>query len=336
MEIATAPVDVGGTRAAGSVGDAVEPSRPSGRQVLIASPHGFCAGVERAVATVSDALRRYGAPIYVRGEIIHSEHVVHELSRKGARFVASEDEIPEGEVCVFSAHGVSPEVRANAERRRLRVIDATCPLVAKVHVEVRRYARQGRQVILIGRRGHDEIEGTTGEAPEHVWVVADEADIDALPLAADTPVAYAVQTTLAVDDTAHLVSHLRRRFSDLVGPSKDDICYASQNRQAAVKAIAPRCDVILVLGARNSSNSNRLVEVARAQGTPAYLISSSYAFDASWLGDARVVGLSAGASAPQRLVDRTLARLATMGFDDVRTHEEVTETVRFPQPRMPA
>jgi 4-hydroxy-3-methylbut-2-en-1-yl diphosphate reductase len=336
MEIATAPVDVGGTRAAGGVDDAAQEARPSGGQVLIAKPHGFCAGVERAVATVSDALRRYGAPIYVRGEIIHSQHVVHELSRQGARFVASEDEIPEGEVCVFSAHGVSPEVRANAERRRLRVIDATCPLVAKVHVEVRRYARQGRQVILIGRRAHDEIQGTIGEAPEDVWVVADEEEIDALPLAADEPVAYAVQTTLAVDDTAHLVARLREKFSDLVGPSKDDICYASQNRQAAVKAIAPRCDVVLVLGARNSSNSNRLVEVARAQGTPAYLVPSSYAFDASWLGGARVVGLSAGASAPQGLVDATLVRLASMGFDEVHTHEEVIETVRFPQPKMPA
>jgi 4-hydroxy-3-methylbut-2-enyl diphosphate reductase len=336
MEIATAPVDVRGGPSAGGAADADSAGKRSGGQVLLAYPHGFCAGVERAVATVSDALRRYGAPIYVRGEIIHSQHVVHELSRKGARFVSSEDEIPEGEVCVFSAHGVSPEVRANAERRRLRVIDATCPLVSKVHVEVRRYARQGRQVILIGRRGHDEIQGTIGEAPDDVWVVADEDDIDALPLAADEPVAYAVQTTLAVDDTAHLVARLRERFTDLVGPSKDDICYASQNRQAAVKAIAPRCDVVLVLGARNSSNSNRLVEVARAQGTPAYLVPSSYAFDASWLSGARVVGLSAGASAPQRLVDATLVRLASMGFDEVHAHEEVTETVRFPQPKMPA
>jgi 4-hydroxy-3-methylbut-2-enyl diphosphate reductase len=191
-------------------------------------------------------------------------------------------------------------------------------------------------VILIGRVGHEEVEGSMGEAPDNVWVVADEAEIDALPLAPDTPVAYAVQTTLAVDDTAHLVARLRERFTDLVGPSKDDICYASQNRQAAVKAIAPRCDVVLVLGARNSSNSNRLVEVARAQGTPAYLVTTSYAFDPSWLGGANVVGVSAGASAPQRLVDATLERLAGMGFDDVRAHEEVAEDVTFPAPRLPA
>jgi 4-hydroxy-3-methylbut-2-en-1-yl diphosphate reductase len=303
--------------------------------VLLAYPHGFCAGVERAVDTVSRALDRYGAPVYVRGEIIHSRHVVDDLERRGACFVASEEDVPEGAVCVLSAHGVAPAVRRNAHRRGLRVVDATCPLVSKVHVEVGRYAREGRTIVLIGHRGHEEVEGTLGEAPQRTHVVADEAEIDVLPIPDDAPVAYAVQTTLAVDDTAHLVAHLRERFTDLVGPRTDDICYASQNRQAAVKAIAPRCDVVLVAGARNSSNSNRLVEVAEAQGTPAYLVPNAFRIDPVWLGHARVVGLSAGASAPQGLVDATLRRLAGLGFDEVRTHEETTESVRFPPTKLP-
>jgi 4-hydroxy-3-methylbut-2-en-1-yl diphosphate reductase len=303
--------------------------------VLLAYPQGFCAGVERAVDTVLRALDRYGAPVYVRGEIIHSRHVVDDLERRGACFVPSEEEVPEGAVCVLSAHGVAPAVRRNAHRRGLRVVDATCPLVSKVHVEVRRYAREGRTVVLIGRRGHEEVEGTLGEAPQRTHVVADEAEIDALPIPDDAPVAYAVQTTLAVDDTAHLVARLRERFTNLVGPRTDDICYASQNRQAAVKAIAPRCDVVLVAGARNSSNSNRLVEVAEAQGTPAYLVPNAFRIDPVWLGHARVVGLSAGASAPRRLVDATLRRLAGLGFDEVRTHEETTESVRFPPTKLP-
>jgi 4-hydroxy-3-methylbut-2-en-1-yl diphosphate reductase len=288
--------------------------------VVLAYPQGFCAGVERAVDTVLRALDRYGAPVYVRGEIIHSRHVVDDLERRGACFVPSEE---------------APAVRRNAHRRGLRVVDATCPLVSKVHVEVRRYAREGRTVVLIGRRGHEEVEGTLGEAPQRTHVVADEAEIDALPIPDDAPVAYAVQTTLAVDDTAHLVARLRERFTNLVGPRTDDICYASQNRQAAVKAIAPRCDVVLVAGARNSSNSNRLVEVAEAQGTPAYLVPNAFRIDPVWLGHARVVGLSAGASAPQRLVDATLRRLAGLGFDEVRTHEETTESVRFPPTKLP-
>jgi 4-hydroxy-3-methylbut-2-en-1-yl diphosphate reductase len=304
--------------------------------VVLASPHGFCAGVERAVDTVLRALERYGAPVYVRGEIIHSRHVVDDLERRGACFVASEEEIPEGAVCVLSAHGVAPAVRRSAHRRGLRVVDATCPLVSKVHVEVRRYAREGRTIVLIGHRGHEEVEGTFGEAPRRTHVVADEAEIDALPIPYDAPVAYAVQTTLAVDDTAHLVARLRERFTDLIGPRKDDICYASQNRQAAVKAIAPSCDVVLVAGALNSSNSNRLVEVAEAQGVPAYLVPNAFRIDPVWLAHARVVGLSAGASAPQGLVDATLRRLASLGFREVRTHEETTESVRFPPAKLSA
>jgi 4-hydroxy-3-methylbut-2-enyl diphosphate reductase len=306
-------------------------------RVLVAHPHGFCAGVERAIRTVELALERYGPPVYVRGEIVHSDLVVRDLSERGAIFVASEAEVPEGEVCVLSAHGVTPAVRKRAAARGLRVIDATCPLVAKVHVEVRRYIRAGRTVVLIGRRGHDEVEGTVGEAPpERIFVVADVAEIDALPIAADAPVAYVMQTTLAVDDTLPLVARLRERFSDLVGPGKDDICYASQNRQAAVKAIAGDTDVVLIAGARNSSNSNRLVEVAEAQGKRAHLVPAGSAVEPSWLEGAGVVGLGAGASAPQGLVDAILGRLSDLGYDDVVSRTVTEERVRFPDPRWPA
>jgi 4-hydroxy-3-methylbut-2-en-1-yl diphosphate reductase len=307
-----------------------------GAKVLLALPMGFCAGVERAIDVVETALREYGAPVYVRGQIVHSEHVISQLSRAGAVFVDSEDEIPEGAVCILSAHGVSPEVRRHVAERELRVIDATCPLVAKVHVEVRRYARAGRTIVLIGRRGHEEVEGTLGEAPERTHVVMSEEEIDALPIAPDAPVAYAMQTTLAVDDTARLVARLRERFSDLVGPGKDDICYASQNRQAAVKGIARECDVVLVAGARNSSNSNRLVDVARAQGTAAHLVPDAPALQPAWLESARVVGVGAGASAPRELVDAVLARLAELGYDDVEERVVTRETVAFPSPRLPA
>jgi 4-hydroxy-3-methylbut-2-enyl diphosphate reductase len=304
--------------------------------VLLAHPHGFCAGVVRAIDTVERALERYGPPVYVRGQIIHSPLVLADLERRGARFVASEDDVPEGEVCVLSAHGVSPAVRTNARRRGLQVADATCPLVAKVHVEVRRYVDAGRDVVLIGNRGHEEVEGTLGEAPDRIHVVADEADIDALPIPADAPVAYVAQTTLAVDDTADLVARLEERFTDLVGPRKSDICYASQNRQAAVRAIAPRCDAVLVAGARNSSNSNRLVEVAAAAGSSAHLVPSADAIDPAWVETAETVGLGAGASAPQRLVDAVLERLAALGFTDVHDHEETVEDVAFPPARLPA
>ena len=310
-------------------------ARERSGKVLLAYPHGFCAGVDRAIDVVERALDEYGAPVYVRGEIIHSGHVIDELSRHGARFVASEDDIPEGEVCILSAHGVAPEVHDNAHRRGLRVIDATCPLVTKVHVEVRRYTREGRTVVLIGHRGHEEIEGTLGEAPQSTYVVADEAEIDALPIPRDAPVAYVVQTTLAVDDAADLVARLRERFTDLVGPRKDDICYASQNRQAAVKTIAPDCDAVLIAGARNSSNSNRLVEVARAQGTDAYLVPEVEVLDRAWLEGAGMVGVGAGASAPKRLVDAILARLAELGYGDLSSNVETTEDVHFPLPRWP-
>jgi 4-hydroxy-3-methylbut-2-enyl diphosphate reductase len=305
--------------------------------VVVAYPHGFCAGVERAVKVVEDALDRFGAPVYVRGEIVHSGHVVEQLERRGARLVRSEDEVPPGAVCVLSAHGVSPAVRERVRARGLRVVDATCPLVAKVHVEVRRFVRAGRIVVLIGRRGHEEVEGTIGEAPAgRLFVVATAEDVDALPIPAGAPVAYATQTTLAVDDTLPVIARLRERFADLAAPGKDDICYASQNRQAAVKAIAELCDVVLVAGARNSSNSNRLVEVARAHGTAAHLVPDAPELEAAWLDGARVVGLGAGASAPKALVDAILARLAELGFDRVSAHEVTTENVRFPAPRWPS
>jgi 4-hydroxy-3-methylbut-2-en-1-yl diphosphate reductase len=310
---------------------------PAGGTVMVAHPHGFCAGVERAIGAVEAALERFGAPVYVRGEIVHSGHVVRTLERRGARFVASEEEVPVGAVCVLSAHGVAPAVRARADARGLRVLDATCPLVAKVHVEVRRYVRAGRTVVLIGRRGHEEVEGVTGEAPEgRVLVVESAAEIDALPVARDAPVAYVTQTTLAVDDVRPLVARLRERFTDIVGPGKDDICYASQNRQAAVKAIAPACDAVLIAGALNSSNSNRLVEVARAAGTPAHLVPDAPALRTEWLDGARVVGLGAGASAPRALVDAILARLAELGYAaPAAPRAGAGETVRFPPPRWP-
>jgi 4-hydroxy-3-methylbut-2-en-1-yl diphosphate reductase len=305
---------------------------------MVAYPHGFCAGVERAIGAVEAALERFGAPVYVRGEIVHSGHVVRGLERLGARFVASEEDVPAGAVCVLSAHGVAPAVRERAHARGLRVVDATCPLVAKVHVEVRRHAHAARYVVIIGRRGHEEVEGVAGEVPpERVFVVARAADVDALPIPRSAPVGYVTQTTLAIDDVLPLIAHLRARFTDVVGPGKADVCYASQNRQAAVQAIAPRCDVVLIAGARNSSNSNRLVEVARAAGTPAHLVPDAPALRTAWLDGVRVVGFGAGASAPPVLIDAILARLEELGYDAAPAGSEgVAETVRFPAPRLPA
>ncbi|HEX2050312.1 MAG TPA: 4-hydroxy-3-methylbut-2-enyl diphosphate reductase [Actinomycetota bacterium] len=302
------------------------------KKVILAAPRGYCAGVDRAVQIVERALETLGAPVYVRKEIVHNRHVVTELQKRGAIFVDSESEVPEGAVCVFSAHGVSPDVRRNAEARNLHVIDATCPLVTKVHLEAKRFARGGRKIVLVGHVGHEEIEGTAGEAPESTVVIEDVSQIDELDVAPDEPVAYLTQTTLSVDDTLEVVDALRERFSDLQGPRKDDICYATQNRQVAVKAIAPRSDVVLIVGALNSSNSNRMVEVARAAGTPAYLVPDETALDESWLRDAETVGVSSGASAPEVLVDRLLDRLAGLGYTDIETHEVTTEDVTFSLP----
>ena len=301
-------------------------------KVLLAAPRGYCAGVDRAVQIVERALETCGAPVYVRKEIVHNLHVVKELEDRGAIFVESEREIPEGAVCIFSAHGVSPEVRANAVARNLQVIDATCPLVTKVHLEAKRFARSGRKIVLIGHEGHEEIEGTAGEAPEQTYLIEDPEQIEGLGLDEDEPVSYLTQTTLSVDDTLDVVEALRARFTDIEGPRRDDICYATQNRQVAVKAIAEDADVVLVVGALNSSNSNRMVEVARKAGKPAYLVPTVDDLDPLWLDGARVVGVSSGASAPEVLVDRLLERLRALGFDEVEEKEVTSEDVTFSLP----
>ncbi|MDQ3646656.1 MAG: 4-hydroxy-3-methylbut-2-enyl diphosphate reductase [Actinomycetota bacterium] len=303
-----------------------------GKKVILAAPRGYCAGVDRAVQMVERALETCGAPVYVRKEIVHNRYVVNDLESRGAVFVESEDQIPEGAVCIFSAHGVSPEVRRNAAARNLQVIDATCPLVTKVHVEAKRFVRAGREIVLVGHRGHEEIEGTAGEAPGRTRVVESVQELDDLDLPAGTPVSYLTQTTLSVDDTLEVVDALRERFTDLEGPRSDDICYATQNRQVAIKVIAPLSDVVLVVGALNSSNSNRMVEVARAAGTPAYLVPDARDLDPAWLEGAEVVGVSSGASAPEVLVDGLLERLAGLGYAEVETKEVTTEDVTFSLP----
>jgi 4-hydroxy-3-methylbut-2-enyl diphosphate reductase len=302
------------------------------KKVILAAPRGYCAGVDRAVKIVERALETLGAPVYVRKEIVHNRHVVSELAERGAVFVESEEEIPEGGVCIFSAHGVSPEVRRNAARRKLHVIDATCPLVTKVHLEAKRFARGGRRIVLVGHVGHEEIEGTAGEAPENTLVIENVDQMDDMGLDPDEPVSYLTQTTLSVDDTLDVVEALRDRFTDIKGPRSDDICYATQNRQVAVKAIAPEADVVLIVGAVNSSNSNRLVEVAEGAGARAYLVPDETHLDPSWLDGVETVGVSSGASAPEVLVDRLLDRLAQLGFETVETREVTTEDVTFSLP----
>jgi 4-hydroxy-3-methylbut-2-en-1-yl diphosphate reductase len=302
------------------------------KKVILAAPRGYCAGVDRAVKIVERALETLGAPVYVRKEIVHNRHVVGELEERGAVFVESEEEIPEGAVCIFSAHGVSPDVRRNAVKRKLQVIDATCPLVTKVHLEAKRFARAGRKIVLVGHLGHEEIEGTSGEAPDSTLVIENVAQIDDLGIDPDEPISYLTQTTLSVDDTLEVVEGLRDRFNDIKGPRSDDICYATQNRQVAVKAIAPEADVVLIVGAVNSSNSNRLVEVAEGAGTPAHLVPDESHLDPSWLEGAETVGVSSGASAPEVLVDRLLARLADLGYETVETKEVTTEDVTFSLP----
>lgn len=303
-----------------------------GRKVILAAPRGYCAGVDRAVEMVERALETLDAPVYVRKEIVHNRHVVGELEKRGAVFVESEEEVPEGAVCIFSAHGVSPQVRKNAKDRNLQVIDATCPLVTKVHLEAKRAARGGRRIVLVGHEGHEEIEGTAGEVPDDTVVIESAEQVAELPIADDEPLAYLTQTTLSVDDTAEVIEALRSRFPDIRGPHSDDICYATQNRQVAVKAMAPDADVVLIVGAFNSSNSNRLVEVAEGAGTPAYLVPDENHLDPAWLDGAEVVGVSSGASAPEVLVDRLLERLAGLGYRDVETKTVTTEDVTFSLP----
>src|SRR5881227_525161 len=274
------------------------PSAPE--KLLLAAPRGYCAGVDRAVQTVEQALELHGAPVYVRKEIVHNKHVVETLRERGAVFVEElDDSIPEGAVTVFSAHGVSPAVHADAETRSLRTIDATCPLVTKVHREVVKFAREGYTIVLIGHAGHEEVEGTMGEAPDHTVLVETEQDVDALEVADPDRVAYISQTTLSVDETKAIIARLRERFPNIIGPRTDDICYATTNRQAAVRQMARQCDLVLVIGSSNSSNSNRLVEVARDHGADAHLIDSETGVREEWLEGKRVVGITSGASAPE-------------------------------------
>src|SRR5919109_3950022 len=273
-------------------------------KIYLAAPRGYCAGVDRDVQTVERALDLYGAPVYVRKEIVHNKHVVAQLREKGAVFVEEETEVPEGSTVVFSAHGVAPAVHENAERRQLFTIDATCPLVTKVHVEARKFASEGYTIVLIGHAHHEEVEGTMGEAPGQILLVESEEDVDRLQIDDPDRIAYLTQTTLSVDETRSIINRLREKFPKVVGPRTDDICYATTNRQAAVKAMAGECDLMLVIGSRNSSNSNRLVEVSREAGTEAYLIDNELQVDDGWLAGKRTVGITSGASAPDELVQR--------------------------------
>jgi 4-hydroxy-3-methylbut-2-enyl diphosphate reductase len=299
--------------------------------VLLAAPRGYCAGVERAVDAVDRALVEHGPPVYVRKQIVHNLHVVKELESKGAVFVDDIDEIPSGAVAVLSAHGSPPSVYDEADRRGLQLIDATCPLVTKVHVEARRFAGKGRTIVLIGHAGHEEVEGTSGQAPDRTILVQtiEEARTVELP---PGDLAFLTQTTLSVDETSEIVRVLRERFPSLEGPAREDICYATQNRQDAVKEIAPQADVVLVIGSKNSSNSNRLAEVARERGTPAYLVDDETEVDEEWLRGASVVGLTSGASAPEHLVAAMLGYLADRGFDRVEQVTVAEEGVRFSLP----
>jgi 4-hydroxy-3-methylbut-2-enyl diphosphate reductase len=303
-------------------------------KLLLAAPRGYCAGVDRAVQTVERALERYGAPVYVRKEIVHNKHVVAQLRERGAIFVEELDEsIPEGAITVFSAHGVSPAVHADALARNLQTIDATCPLVTKVHREALKFAADGYTIVLIGHAGHEEVEGTMGEAPEHIVLVETEEDVDSLEVADPDRVAFVSQTTLSVDETRAIIARLRERFPAITSPRTDDICYATTNRQSAVKEMAKHCDLVLVIGSRNSSNSNRLVDVARDMGADAHLIDHEGQVAEAWLERARVVGITSGASAPEELVQRLVDFFRARGTRDVEEVEVLREDVRFMLPK---
>src|SRR5579862_8959682 len=306
---------------------------PMVEKVVLASPRGYCAGVERAVETVERALELYGAPVYVRKQIVHNVHVVRELEERGAVFVEDENDVPEGAKVVFSAHGVAPSVFANAAARQLQTIDATCPLVAKVHVQARRYAAAGYTVVLIGHAGHEEVVGTMGEAPERIVLVETIDDVAALPFTDEDRLAYVTQTTLSVDETADVIAALRARFPSIHAPKKEDICYATSNRQWAVKEMLGEIELLLVVGSRNSSNSNRLVEVARANGVASYLIDDASEIDEAWVAGVEVVGLTSGASAPEKLVTGVCDWFRERGVDDIAPYSLVEEDVEF---RLPA
>nr|WP_240945484.1 4-hydroxy-3-methylbut-2-enyl diphosphate reductase [Rhodococcus sp. HNM0569] len=303
------------------------------REVLLASPRSFCAGVERAIDTVEIALERFGAPVYVRRQIVHNAHVVHDLEERGAVFVEEVDEIPPGALVVFAAHGVSPAVRAAAAERDLRVVDATCPLVAKVHTEVKRFASRGSTVFLIGHEDHEEVEGTRGEAADNVVVVADPKAAEQVTVPDPERVSYVMQTTLSVDEAEETAAVLRQRFPSLSAPRRDDICYATTNRQSAIRAVARESDLVLVLGSQNSSNSLRLVEVSEKCGTPAHLVDDAKSVDLAWLAGTERIGITAGASAPPRLVDELVRCFSGLGTTTVREVHTVDEDVRFTVPR---
>jgi 4-hydroxy-3-methylbut-2-enyl diphosphate reductase len=302
------------------------------QRVLLASPRGYCAGVERAVETVERALEHYGAPVYVRKQIVHNIHVVRDLEARGAIFVDEETEVPRGATVVYSAHGVAPTVFENSARLGHNVIDAVCPLVTKVHVQARRYAEEGYTVVLIGHEGHEEVVGTMGEAPDATVLVQTVDEAERLDVPAGTKLAYVTQTTLSVDETGAIITTLRRRFPEIRAPRKEDICYATSNRQWAVKEMLPEIDVLLVIGSRNSSNSNRLVETARAAGTNAYLIDDETEIDEAWLEGAKTVGITSGASAPEKLVTRVCDWFRARGVTDIEPYRLVEEDVTFRLP----
>ncbi|WP_233882569.1 4-hydroxy-3-methylbut-2-enyl diphosphate reductase [Paraburkholderia flagellata] len=302
-------------------------------EILLAQPRGFCAGVDRAIEIVERAIQLHGAPIYVRHEIVHNAYVVEDLRKKGAIFIEQLDEVPSGNTVIFSAHGVSKSVRADAEARGLRVYDATCPLVTKVHVEVAKMRDEGLDIVMIGHKGHPEVEGTMGQVAEGMYLVEDIADVDALKLRDPQRVAFVTQTTLSVDDAAEIISALKARFPAIREPKKQDICYATQNRQDAVKFMAPQCDVVIVVGSPNSSNSNRLREVAEKRGIPAYMVDAPEQIDPQWLAGKRRIGLTAGASAPEALAQEIIRRLHELGARNVRALEGIEENIAFPLPR---
>ncbi|MEX3948264.1 4-hydroxy-3-methylbut-2-enyl diphosphate reductase [Paraburkholderia sp. EG287B] len=302
-------------------------------EILLAQPRGFCAGVDRAIEIVERAIQLHGAPIYVRHEIVHNAYVVEDLRKKGAIFIEQLDEVPSGNTVIFSAHGVSKSVRADAEARGLRVYDATCPLVTKVHVEVAKMRDEGLDIVMIGHKGHPEVEGTMGQVAEGMYLVEDIADVEALKLRDPQRVAFVTQTTLSVDDAAEIIAALKARFPSIREPKKQDICYATQNRQDAVKFMAPQCDVVIVVGSPNSSNSNRLREVAEKRGIPAYMVDAPEQIDPQWLAGKRRIGLTAGASAPEALAQEIIRRLHELGARNVRALEGIEENIAFPLPR---
>ena len=302
-------------------------------RIVLAQPRGFCAGVVRAIDIVERALVKYGAPVYVRHEIVHNRHVVESLTAKGARFVSELDEIPQGAITIFSAHGVSRKVMDEAKERSLPTIDATCPLVTKVHIQGRRYIAQGRAVVFIGHAGHPEVEGTLGQVNGELYLVGAEADVSNLPISPETPIAYITQTTLSVDDTRGVIAALRRRFRDVVGPEIRDICYATQNRQTAARELSKIADVLIVVGARNSSNSNRLREIGEELGLPSYLVADANEIDPAWVHDVDVVGVTAGASAPEVVVEEVVRTLMQIKPSEVSSLDGPTENVSF---RLPA